>query len=126
MYLSTVANRQGEVNKRLTIIATIFLPLTFLTGFFGQNFSFLTDHLLEHDLVVHRVRVGATVRLDPRICHLLPAQALDVRRRRTPLPPPIVEETAPRPYHDAEPVYALAGRSDPARSSSVSRAITSR
>jgi magnesium transporter len=46
MYLSTVANRQGEINKQLTIIATIFLPLTFLTGFFGQNFSFLTGHLL--------------------------------------------------------------------------------
>ena len=37
MYLSTVANRQGEVNKQLTMIATIFLPLTFLTGFFGQR-----------------------------------------------------------------------------------------
>jgi magnesium transporter len=45
-YLSTVANRQGEVNKTLTMIATIFLPLTFLTGFFGQNFSFLTNDLL--------------------------------------------------------------------------------
>jgi magnesium transporter len=46
MYLSTIANRQGEVNKQLTMIATIFLPLTFVTGFFGQNFSFLTDHVL--------------------------------------------------------------------------------
>ena len=46
MYLSTVANRQGEVNKQLTVIATIFLPLTFLTGFFGQNFSFLTNHVI--------------------------------------------------------------------------------
>jgi magnesium transporter len=46
MYLSTIANRQGEVNKQLTMIATIFLPLTFLTGFFGQNFSFLTNHIL--------------------------------------------------------------------------------
>jgi len=46
LYLSTVANRQGEVNRQLTMIATVFLPLTFLTGFFGQNFSFLTDHLL--------------------------------------------------------------------------------
>jgi magnesium transporter len=42
MYLSTIANRQGEISKQLTIIATIFLPLSFLTGFFGQNFSFLT------------------------------------------------------------------------------------
>ena len=45
MYLSTVANRQGEVSKQLTIIATIFLPLTFLTGFFGQNFAVLTGHV---------------------------------------------------------------------------------
>jgi magnesium transporter len=48
MYLSTVANRQGEIAKQLTIIATIFLPLSFLTGFFGQNFSFLTNHVINH------------------------------------------------------------------------------
>jgi magnesium transporter len=48
MYLSTVANRQGEIAKQLTIIATIFLPLAFLTGFFGQNFAFLTGHILNH------------------------------------------------------------------------------
>jgi magnesium transporter len=46
MYLSTVANRQGEISKQLTIIATIFLPLSFLTGFFGQNFAWLTGHVL--------------------------------------------------------------------------------
>lgn len=46
MYLSTVANRQGEINKQLTMIATIFLPLTFLTGFFGMNFAFLTTDVL--------------------------------------------------------------------------------
>ena len=49
LYLSTVANRQGEVNRQLTIIATIFLPLTFFTGFFGQNFSFLVDHVINRD-----------------------------------------------------------------------------
>jgi magnesium transporter len=48
MYLSTVANRQGEISKQLTVIATIFLPLTFLTGFFGQNFAFLTNHIINH------------------------------------------------------------------------------
>lgn len=50
MYLSTVANRQGEINKTLTMIATVFLPLTFLTGFFGQNFSFLTNDVLNTTL----------------------------------------------------------------------------
>jgi magnesium transporter len=45
LYLSTVANRQGEVGKQLAMIATIFLPLSFLTGFFGQNFAFLTNHI---------------------------------------------------------------------------------
>jgi magnesium transporter len=45
IHLSVVANRQNEVAKQLTIIATIFLPLSFLTGFFGQNFSFLVGHI---------------------------------------------------------------------------------
>ena len=40
LYLSTVSNRQNDVMKQLTIIATIFLPLSFITGFFGQNFGY--------------------------------------------------------------------------------------
>lgn len=35
----------SEVQERLTIVATIFLPLTTLTGFFGMNFTWLTDHM---------------------------------------------------------------------------------
>jgi magnesium transporter len=43
VYLSSVSNRLGEQTRRLTLIATIFLPLTFLTGFFGMNFAVLVS-----------------------------------------------------------------------------------
>ena len=39
VYLSTVSNRLNEVMKRLTIVATIFMPLTWIVGFFGMNFA---------------------------------------------------------------------------------------
>lgn len=36
-YLSTVSNRMNEVMKRLTVMAALFLPITFVTGVFGMN-----------------------------------------------------------------------------------------
>jgi magnesium transporter len=45
IHLSLVGNRHNEVARQLTIIATIFLPLSFLTGFFGQNFAYLVRHI---------------------------------------------------------------------------------
>ncbi len=38
IYLSVINNRMNDIMKTLTIITTLFLPLTFLTGFFGMNF----------------------------------------------------------------------------------------
>jgi magnesium transporter len=44
-YLSIVSNRLNQITKQLTVVATIFLPLSFVVGFFGQNFKWLVVHI---------------------------------------------------------------------------------
>jgi len=43
VYLSSVSNRMNEVMKVLTIIATIFIPLSFIAGVYGMNFTFMPE-----------------------------------------------------------------------------------
>ncbi len=43
MYLSSVSNRMNEIMKVLTVIATIFIPLTFIVGVYGMNFRYMPE-----------------------------------------------------------------------------------
>ena len=44
-YSDVIAGRQAQVINSLTIVATVFLPLSFLTGYFGMNFRILTTYV---------------------------------------------------------------------------------
>jgi magnesium transporter len=43
LYLSSLSNRMNEVMRILTVIATIFIPLTFIAGIYGMNFHFMPE-----------------------------------------------------------------------------------
>jgi magnesium transporter len=60
-HFSVVAQRTNEIVKRLTILSAIFLPLTFVTGFFGQNF----DHLPFHSLTFMWAAFGCCIIVPP-------------------------------------------------------------
>lgn len=42
-YLSVVSNKMNEIMKVLTMIATVFIPLTFIAGIYGMNFKFMPE-----------------------------------------------------------------------------------
>ncbi|MFI2121140.1 CorA family divalent cation transporter [Streptomyces sp. NPDC020299] len=56
-YSTLVSGEQNGVINRLAIVSVIFLPLTFLTGFFGMNFTYMTDEL-ESKVVFWLLAVG--------------------------------------------------------------------
>jgi magnesium transporter len=42
-YMTSMSNRMNEIMKVLTIMGTIFIPLTFFAGVYGMNFEFLPE-----------------------------------------------------------------------------------
>lgn len=48
MYMSIISNKMNEVMKVLTIIATIFIPLTFIAGIYGMNFEYIPELQLKN------------------------------------------------------------------------------
>jgi magnesium transporter len=61
-YLSSVSNRMNEVMKVLTIIATVFIPLTFVAGVYGMNFQHMPELGWRYSYpIIWLVFVGTTV-----------------------------------------------------------------
>ena len=58
VYMSTVSNRMNEIMKTLTIIATIFIPLTFIVGVYGMNFIYMPE--LTNELAYPMVLLAMT------------------------------------------------------------------
>jgi magnesium transporter len=48
IYMSSVSNRMNEIMKVLTIIATIFIPITFIAGVYGMNFRYMPELRWQH------------------------------------------------------------------------------
>ena len=62
LYMSVISNRMNEVMKVLTIIATIFIPLTFIAGIYGMNFEYMPELGWKHAyFVVWGLMIGVGV-----------------------------------------------------------------
>ena len=58
-YLSSVSNRMNEVMKTLTVIAAIFIPITFIAGIYGTNFSYVPELQWEGSYFVMLIGMAA-------------------------------------------------------------------
>ncbi len=58
-YLSSVANRTNEVMKVLTIMASIFIPLTFMAGIYGMNFEHMPELKYEYSYAILWTAMGS-------------------------------------------------------------------
>ena len=52
MYMTTISNKMNEVMKVLTIMAFIFIPLTFIAGIYGMNFEYIPELQLKYGYFV--------------------------------------------------------------------------
>ena len=52
MYMTTISNKMNEVMKVLTIMATIFIPLTFIAGIYGMNFDYIPELHYKHSYFI--------------------------------------------------------------------------
>jgi magnesium transporter len=59
IYLSSVSNKMNDIMKILTIISTIFIPLSLLTGWYGMNFTFMPE--LEHPMAYPSLLIGMLI-----------------------------------------------------------------
>ena len=57
-YLSSVANRTNEVMKVLTIMASIFIPLTFMAGIYGMNFEHMPELSYQYSYAILWIAMG--------------------------------------------------------------------
>lgn len=65
IYLSSISNRMNEIMKFLTIIGTIFIPLTFIVGIYGMNFEFMPELKWRHGyfIILSGMSVAAVLML---------------------------------------------------------------
>lgn len=64
LYLTSISNRMNEVMKVLTIIATIFIPLTFIAGVYGMNFHYMPEldwHWAYYAVLIFMAVIGAAM-----------------------------------------------------------------